>query len=94
MLDSRLIKCGRHRSNLPPRRFLGLDRWHCHQSVLAGAGPLVRLFIAVPEVFRALYGSMEPTVAENYFRGSMEPTVAENYFQLRTHQSTWNSVIP
>ena len=36
-----------------------------------GFWPVILLFIAVPETFRAL-------------RGWMEPTVPENYFQLRT----------
>lgn len=40
-------------------------------SVPGGFWPVILLFIAVPETFRAL-------------RGWMEPTVPENYFQLRT----------
>jgi len=36
--------------------------------VPTGFWPVILLFIAVPETFRALRGWMEPTVAENYFQ--------------------------
>merc|ERR1712188_223586 len=36
--------------------------------VPVGFWPVILLFIAVPETFRALRGWMEPTVAENYFK--------------------------
>ena len=35
--------------------------------VPTGFWPVILLFIAVPETFRALRGWMEPTVPENYF---------------------------
>ena len=34
----------------------------------ASRRPVILLFIAVPETFRALRGWMEPTVPENYFQ--------------------------
>merc|ERR1712176_647 len=36
--------------------------------VPTGFWPVILLFIAVPETFRALRGWMEPTVPENYFQ--------------------------
>merc|ERR1712232_923963 len=36
--------------------------------VPVGFWPVILLFIAVPETFRALRGWMEPTVKENYFQ--------------------------
>merc|ERR1712094_50521 len=49
----------------------GQDRRHRHQPVWqvpTGFWPVILLFIAVPETFRALRGWMEPTVPENYFQ--------------------------
>ena len=52
----------------------------------ASRRPVILLFIAVPETFRALRGWMEPTVAENYFKlrpgyipGDLVPRSAETY---------------
>ena len=54
--------------------------------VPGGFWPVILLFIAVPETFRALRGWMEPTVPENYFQlrpgytpGDLVPRSAENY---------------
>ena len=54
--------------------------------VPAGFWPVILLFIAVPETFRALRGWMEPTVPENYFQlrpgytpGDLVPRSAETY---------------
>ena len=51
-----------------------------------GFWPVILLFIAVPETFRALRGWMEPTVPENYFQlrpgytpGDLVPRRAETY---------------
>ena len=52
----------------------------------ASRRPVILLFIAVPETFRALRGWMEPTVPENYFQlrpgytpGDLVPRSAETY---------------
>ena len=54
--------------------------------VPTGFWPVILLFIAVPETFRALRGWMEPTVPENYFQlrpgytpGDLVPRSAETY---------------
>ena len=54
--------------------------------VPTGFWPVILLFIAVPETFRALRGWMEPTVPENYFQlrpgytpGDLVPRRAETY---------------
>ena len=54
--------------------------------VPGGFWPVILLFIAVPETFRALRGWMEPTVPENYFQlrpgytpGDLVPRSAETY---------------
>ncbi|KAH8066184.1 chlorophyll A-B binding protein [Aureococcus anophagefferens] len=58
--------------------------------VPTGFWPVILLFIAVPETFRALRGWMEPTVPENYFvlRAGYTPGDIDLAFAPRTRRSS------